>query len=125
MADKTALADVYYEQLTSSDNKIKVLVNFYRAVFSPKNSDQSIYQTFGRLVKLYGAELIFFALLDCYDVENINLDSVSRLISYFAKKRLESRLNFELPKDLGKMSADNVAKFNKPKRATIPEIKWE
>jgi|MudIll2142460700_1097286.scaffolds.fasta_scaffold00002_116 hypothetical protein len=95
------LAEFYYNQLRETTNPVGTLVAFYRSLFDVDKADESTYKMFARLYKIYGKELIYFALLDCADMENINFDSsIARLISYFAKKRLGDSTNFNLPVDL-------------------------
>lgn len=81
------LSEQYFEDLKKSDNKLAVLVKFYSSIF---NTNINLYKLFGRLLKVYSPNIVFFSILDCYDIEDFNPNDPYRLLSYFCKKRLES-----------------------------------
>jgi len=87
-----SLAEFYYDQLINSDNKVSVLVTFFSVLFNPPAIGGLDYARFNRLVKIYGYNNIFYSLLDMAEVENVNLETYQRLLSYFAKRRLEQIL---------------------------------
>jgi hypothetical protein len=105
-----SLAEFYYEQLKSTTNPVGTLVAFYKSLFNVDKADESTYKTFARLYRIYGKQLLYFALLDCSDMENIDLSiGMSGLLSYFAKKRLESTRSFDVAVNL----SDLVKEFEK------------
>lgn len=57
-----SIADRYYELLKHSTNKIAVLVNFLKDVVDFDVPD-TIYPFIGRLFKIYGANVVFHAIL--------------------------------------------------------------
>jgi hypothetical protein len=114
------VAEFYLEQLKKDTNPVKVLVNFYSTLFDITDKT-NLYRSFARLYKIYGAELLYFALLDCADLDNINFNSITRLISYFCKKRLNERFNFQTEISLEKLAEENIKKMSKKRRIKIPE----
>jgi len=105
------LVEFYYDKLQASDNKIAPLVNFYRAMFPSAVVDGKTYGMIGRLINVFGSEIIFMSILDCADVEVDESKSVMALISYFAKKRIERKFNFNMPHDLTKKSMENISRM--------------
>ena len=53
------------------------------------NIDGKLMGIFSKLVKIYGARLIYFSVLDVADMDNVRPGNPAGLLSYFAKKRLE------------------------------------
>ena len=118
-----SLSEYYYRQLKESKDTIPTMVNFYKSLFEIVDVDSSIYQTFGRLINIYGKELIFFSLLDCADVKDLEDPSnIRNLISYFAKKRLEERYIFDKAIDLTDFSKKNMRKMGRKRRLKIPKV---
>lgn len=120
MSEDKSLAEFYYEELLKSDNKVKTLVNFYRSLFDV-NANGDIYKIFSRLYKVYGSEIIYFSLLDCSDVENVDTNRMTGLIVYFAKKRLKDKYSdVSTYEDLNSM-VDKVSKeLSKKRRIKTP-----
>ena len=73
--------------------------------------DGKTYGMVGRLINIFGSEIIFMSILDCADVEVDESKSVMALISYFAKKRVERKFNFNVPQDLTKKSMENISRM--------------
>jgi len=110
-----SLAESYYEQLKNTSNPVGILVGFYKSLFDVEVNPDT-YKMFARLYKIYGKELVYYSLLDCSDMENIDFTmGISRLVSHFAKKRLEDKFNYTLPTDLTSLVAE-YSKIKKPKR---------
>lgn len=117
-----SLAEDYYERLDGSTNPTPILVSFYRDLFELNNLSSNIYAQFGRLVRIYGKELVYFALLDCADVPNIDLTTTPvSLISYFAKKRLGDSINTNQLPNLASLVKNTEEKLSKRRRVKIPE----
>lgn len=49
------------------------------------------YSIFAKLLKVYGIVRLKIALLDMYDMDNINLKNPYPLLVYFLKKRMETK----------------------------------
>ena len=63
--------------------------NFYCSLFNKDEKDSKYYVLMGKLVRLYGRERVFFAILDLYDLDNIDLDrGPYGILSYLIKKRM-------------------------------------
>lgn len=114
------IAEYYLEQLNKDTNPVKVLVNFYSSLFDIEDRT-NLYKSFARLYKIYGAETLYFALLDCADMENINFKSITRLISYFAKKRLNNKFQFQNEISLEKLARDNLEQMSRKRRIKLPD----
>lgn len=115
-----SLAEYYYEQLKTTTNPVATLVAFYQTIFDLDSINSDTYKMFARLYKIYGRDLVYYSLLDCLDMENIDFEkSISRLISYFAKKRLEEKYNYTMPVDLTKMVTEFDKKVNPKRRIKV------
>jgi len=92
LENNESLSKLYYDKLISTENKIPVLVNFLKDILEIRELPENIYRIFAKLYRIYGAELVYFAILDCSDMDGINIEGIDRLISYFSKKRLGETL---------------------------------
>lgn len=115
-----SIAEYYIEKLNESTNPVEVLVGLYKTLFNIDNVDSSFYRVIARLYNIYGKEILFFSLLDCADIEEINFTSIARLISFFAKKRLESKYNIRTEANLQPL-VEKVIKLRKKRRIKIPQ----
>jgi hypothetical protein len=94
MADN--LAEFYLDKLNTENNSGLVLARFFCELFGlPLDKGKII--MFNKLVKLYSKDNLFFSILDCYDVENLNTDKVYPLLVYMCKKRIENKLSKQTP----------------------------
>jgi len=117
-----SLAETYYERLKGSTNPTPILVNFYKDLFILNTVGSNVYAQFARLVRIYGKWLIYFALLDCADMDNIDLTKTPiNLITYFAKKRLGDSINTNQLPNLTSMATSTEKKLNKGTKVKIPE----
>lgn len=102
------IAGFYLEQLKSCTNPGAVLVKFYSAVFE-KEFNKDLIGHFTQIVRLYGRENVFFAILDIADNETLNHDTIYRLIAHIAKRRLEEKDYGEVHRNLSK-DLENISK---------------
>ena len=94
------LAGYWKEQL---DNSITPHVTLHAMYKHLTQTDVDYYSTFGKLVKIYGRTLVYFAILDCSLMDNIEGDPLN-LLSYFCKKRMEENItNTDQPIDIAKL----------------------
>lgn len=114
-----SLAEKYLESIRKTNNGVVILVNFYRELFSIDEVDAEIYKVFARLTKIYGGENIFYALLDCTDVENLDTSSIHRLIAFFAKKRLAAKYTEPNIQSLDAELKTRATKLNKVKNYDV------
>lgn len=112
--------ETYFDQLKNSDNKMKVLVSFYIYLFG-ENKKVNIYSTMAKLIKVYGYEIIFWSLLDCYDSTSLNMDNPYGILAYMAKERLlkkddtlKSTDLTEFAKEQEKISSTKISNFPDP-----------
>ena len=84
------LSEIYLEKLKTEQNSCLILAKFFCELFTlPLARDKII--IFSKLVKAYSKEDIFFSILDCYDMDNVNTNKIYPLLVYFCKKRLEEK----------------------------------
>jgi hypothetical protein len=86
------LSKIFYKQIMDAENPTQVLILFIRKVFDYP-VDNRLYGIVGKLNKLYGRELVFFAILDSSNFDDMNSpQKLYNVISYYCKKRLESSI---------------------------------
>ncbi len=85
------LSEIYLEKLKTEKNIGLLLAKFFCELFGIPLTKEKII-TFNKLIKLYSKENIFFSVLDCYDMPDVNTEKVYPLLGYFCKKRLESKI---------------------------------
>lgn len=116
------LAQTYYELLRGSTNPTPILVNFYKELFSLNSVGSNVYAQFARLVRIYGRELIYFALLDCADIPEVDLTKTPvSLITYFAKKRLGDTVSMNQLPDLTSLAKSTEKKLSSTRKVKIPK----
>lgn len=94
------LAQHFYNKLLQPKaNPGLILAQFY-ATFYKLGLDQKLIGQFGKLVKLYGRNAVFLALLDVFDVDDVTHENIIRLVVYFVKDRLVSRFTHQENVDL-------------------------
>ncbi len=84
------LSEIYLEKLKTEKNTGLVLAKFFCELFDIPLTKEKII-LFSKLVKLYSKENLYFSILDCFDIENVNTEKIYPLIVYLCKKRLENR----------------------------------
>lgn len=120
-----SLTEIYIDKLENSNNKIPIMIEFLRALFELEKVDPNLYKLIGRMINIYGYKIVFFSILDCVDVENVNIEGIQRLIGYFAKKRLSDKMS-DLPvENLSSLAAKNLKELERIKRVKLPIIEWE
>jgi hypothetical protein len=117
-----SVAEYYLEQLTTNDNKVAVLVNFYKRIFNLDTVSADTFSRFGSLVKLFGAFSVYKALLDCATAESIDITHIFGLLVYICKKRLFED-NTYFSNNLTKLAKDTENNLNKKrKNIRIPGV---
>jgi len=83
---KENLSKFYFKKLHATNRPGALLANFLCEILGKKivNSD---YAKVGKLVRMYGRESVFFAILDVYDMENAP-DNYYPYITAILKSRL-------------------------------------
>lgn len=80
-------ANIYYERLFAEGaNKGAVMAKFFSELFEIQLSPQNIIM-FSKLIKLYGAENVFFATLSSYET-GADPSKIYGLLAYICKKKL-------------------------------------
>lgn len=85
------ISDLYYEKLSKTDKPGAILAKFYEGIFDKPYSVQNIIM-FNKLIKVYGKYIPFFAILDLFSYEKVEItDNMFGILSYYCKKRLEQK----------------------------------
>jgi len=85
------IADLYYEKLSKDDRPGNILAKFYEVTFDVPYSIQNIVM-FNKLVRIYGKYIPFFAILDLFSYEGVEIKTnMFGLLSYYCKKRMEQK----------------------------------
>ena len=114
MVDQENLADFWKEQLFTSEKPAETLQQMYKSLVT---SEGNYIVTFRKLVKIYGRKSVYFSILDCADMNQVDGDPL-RIISYFAKKRLDTKSN---PSDI--ISIEEIEKkINKLTKGKIGQL---
>jgi len=84
------LIDLYYEKLYKEDKPGNTLTSFFCELFE-QGRDRKLYMTFNKLLRLYGRDIIFFAITEIYDMENITIDNIYPLLAYVCRRRTQTK----------------------------------
>ena len=83
-----SMATKYYDELLPSNNPGLVLTKFYCALFEKNFNDAiPLIGRLGKMSKVFGRNLVFYAILDVFGMETVELSNVERIIYWFCKKR--------------------------------------
>jgi len=108
-----SLVDLYYEKIRNSKNLTSTFVSMISNLLGFEVTSE-LYQTVAKLQKIYGVKNLFFSVLDCADMETIDLNnSPYGLLAYFLKKRLESKFTFKEETDLTNLANQNLKAMEK------------
>jgi hypothetical protein len=118
-------ANFYFEKLNSTTKPIPVLVNFMRSVFELSDDSKKLYPQVGRIVKLYGSKLVFFAILDASDSDVVSSDHAYKLIRYILRKKFADQYDSTPSIDLMIFAEKQKKELIKKRRLTIPELEDE
>lgn len=102
-------ASYYYKQLMASKKPQTILTNLFCELFD-LTPDASYFIMFSKLIKLYGREAVFNALLDIYGIENLNLNNLYPLFNSICKKYAISQV------DVSKNLLDELTEVKKQKK---------
>jgi hypothetical protein len=115
--NRESLAVIYMNMLAEGDNIPITLAKFYWELFSVEPKKDDII-AMSKLVRVYGRDIVYSALLDMYDVPDIKLENIYPLLVYMCKKRLlsirDSKPNLDT--DLSKFAEELHKSFSKKKR---------
>lgn len=85
------LAQYFYDKLLQPKANPGLILSQFYATFYKLELDQKLIGQLGRLVKLYGRNMVFLALLDVFDIDEVKHEHIIGLITYLVKDRLVSR----------------------------------
>jgi len=87
------LSQYFLNKLESDEKPFITLTVFFCSAFGIKATPE-FFKMFNKLTKMYDKYLIFFAILDVYDMPNVNeltnSYKMQALLSYFIKKKFKS-----------------------------------
>jgi hypothetical protein len=111
------LVDIYYKKLQEEQNPGLILTRFYCELFGLPFAP-SLIAKLNKLIKLYGKQALFFAILDISNNDNIDHTTSYGLLAYICKKRFEHSINTNT-KDLSSIVDLQADKIEKLKKETI------
>lgn len=120
MENSENLSKKYFDELQQSDKPGIVLARFYCESTGVTNSLEVI-KSFNKLITMYGRYAVYNAILNVYDMPNVNYDNNTYpLLSYFCKKEI-SKIS-EINIDLTDIIKDREKKLDtiKKKKLKIP-----
>lgn len=84
------IATKYLELITNDPTRAYInLSRMYGEIFEIQGGTE-LYKVFGRLCKIYGSSIVFYAILDVAGMETLDVSNPYPILSYFCKKRLVS-----------------------------------
>jgi hypothetical protein len=85
------LAEIYIKKLESEKNPGGILARFFSELFEV-SVDRGDYILFNKLVKAYGKDEVFKAVLNVYDMGSLDLSrGYYPILAYFCKKSLDDK----------------------------------
>ena len=85
---ENSIAEVYYKKLIEGNDPNKTLVTMYRVIFDRQHP--SDYARMGKLINLYGWELVYRSILDSFiSYDEKRSENPMNLISYVVKRNFE------------------------------------
>lgn len=116
------IANKYLEIIKDEPSRANVhLTRMFGELFNAR-TDGKHYGIFGKAVKLYGWKITFFALLDMYDMDNVDTNNFYNLLAYFAKKRLENANKQNYINDLSEFAKKQEEDLGKNHNITRREL---
>lgn len=111
------LAEYWKEKIEESTEPASMLHLMYKSILQ---TDNNYYATFGKLTRIYGRNSVYFSILDCATLDEIEGDPL-RILTYFCKKRLEENTsNKEAVIDI-KALQDKIRKLNSDEDIVSPK----
>ncbi len=108
--DSENLATIYHEKINTEEDAGKILAQFYWALFEKQYNTKEVI-LFRKLVKLYGKETAFTAILDLYSMPSFD-GKPDNLLFYFCKKNFQT----ESPPTVYFNPDELVQKLNKARK---------
>jgi hypothetical protein len=96
--EKENLSGQYWDKLKESTTHSSslILLSLYNDIFDLNYDDKKI-PIFAKLVKVYGRNIVYYAVIDCSSIPDVQSpENAYGLLNYFCKKRLEL-VNSTLP----------------------------
>lgn len=90
MPERENLIDFYYTTLHKEKNPGLHLARFFWELLSiePNKGDISI---FNKLIKIYGRDRVFYALIDLAEAPNLDINKYYGLLVWFIKRNIEQK----------------------------------
>jgi hypothetical protein len=103
----TPIADMYFDMIKDSlsiKSQISILMSFIQSLFKSIKIDGGTYGRVGKLIKVYGSKLVYYSILDCATLEDVDINKLLNYINYNCKRRFESKSNNTPFNDLTEMA---------------------
>jgi glycerophosphoryl diester phosphodiesterase len=111
------LAQFYYQKLVDKEAQPAVILTQFYSTFYNLEFNPVLVPFFGRMVKLYGRNMTFNALLDLFEFEEVQHDKIHRLIAYLVKKRMEGKFSIQETVDLSSDTKNHLKELKRAMRA--------
>jgi hypothetical protein len=116
------LAQFYYEKLVDKESQpAAILTQFYSSFYS-RDFDSKLIPMFAHVIKLYGRNMAYLALLDLFDFDDINHENIRRLYFYLIKKRMENKFSIQENVDLSSMTKDYTKELKRIRKQKVEGV---
>lgn len=119
--ENDSLAEMFFDKIMTAENPVSYLVGFFCALFSVEVT-KDMYMMFAKLYRVYGREIVYFSILDCFDIDSIDASKPYGILVYFCKKRLQTKTRPTIRPDLDKFAETVLHDFTKERIYKIPKI---
>ena len=124
MTDTENISAYYYENLYKAKAPHSLLASFLCRLFEKDEKDSKYYAMMAKLIRIYGRERVYFAILDLYDMEG-QIDwsrTVYPILAYFIKKKMDKDTQGSIQhEDLSDYVASVKKKIKKQKEGASHE----
>ncbi len=117
------LAQRFYEKLTNKESNPGVILTQLYCVFYEFEFNSKLIPQFARLVKIYGRNLVFMALLDLFNVDNVDHAHIMGFITFLVKKRFEEKNLITETEDLSAKFSELLVEIRKAKKLKTANMK--
>jgi hypothetical protein len=122
VSDTEELAQFYYEKLIDKDAQPAVVLSQFYSSFYNRSFDSKTISMFGHVIKLYGRNMAYLALLDLFDFEDVNHENIRRLYYYLIKRRMEGKFSIQENVDLTNVTKDYAKEMKKIRKQTVEGV---
>jgi hypothetical protein len=116
------LAQYYYAKLTDKEAQPAIILAQFYSSFYNLEFDSKTISMFGHVVKLYGRNMAYLALLDLFDFDDVNHENIRRLYYYLVKRRMEGKFSIQENVDLSGLTKDYAKEMKKIRKQKVEDV---